>query len=96
LGAGAASPFAKAEEESNLPLKEYVLAGQCAIMWLIFFLNIMAGISIVSFLSPLYQDIWRLDHPTLERSVLAGYGATLIAVSSLFNGVGRIVWGVVS
>src|SRR5262249_46025823 len=46
--------------------------------------------------SPLYQDIWRLDHPTLERSVLAGYGATLIAVSSLFNGLGRIVWGGVS
>ena len=49
------------------------LAGQYAIMWFIFFLNITAGISIVSFLSPLYQDIWRLDHPTLERSVLAGY-----------------------
>jgi OFA family oxalate/formate antiporter-like MFS transporter len=32
----------------------------------------------------------------LERSVLAGYGATLIAVSSLFNGFGRIVWGAVS
>jgi len=32
----------------------------------------------------------------LDRSVLAGYGATLIAVSSLFNGLGRIVWGVVS
>jgi OFA family oxalate/formate antiporter-like MFS transporter len=56
----------------------------------------MAGISIVSFLSPLYQDIWRLGHPTLERSVLAGYGATLIAVSSLFNGFGRIVWGALS
>ena len=76
--------------------QEYVLTGQYAIMWFIFFLNIMAGISIISFLSPLYQDIWKLDHPTLERSVLAGYGATLIAVSSLFNGFGRIVWGVVS
>ena len=32
----------------------------------------------------------------MERSVLAGYGATLIAVSSLFNGFGRIVWGAVS
>ena len=95
-GVGAASPYAKAEEDSDLPLKEYVLASQYAVMWFIFFLNIMAGISIVSFLSPLYQDIWRLDHPTLERSVLAGYGATLIAVSSLFNGFGRIVWGAVS
>ena len=94
--AHAASLYAKAEEDSDLPLKEYVLAGQYAIMWFIFFLNIMAGISIISFLSPLYQDIWKLDHPTLERSVLAGYGAALIAVSSLFNGFGRIVWGAVS
>ncbi len=94
--AGRTSPYAKAEEASDLPLREYILAGQHAIMWFIFFLNIMAGISIVSFLSPLYQDVWKLDHPTLERSVLAGYGATLIAVSSLFNGVGRIAWGAVS
>jgi MFS transporter, OFA family, oxalate/formate antiporter len=94
--ARAAGPYARAEEQSDLPLSEYLLAGQHAIMWFIFFLNITAGISIVSFLSPLYQDIWRLDHPTLERSVLAAYGATLIAVSSLFNGLGRIVWGAVS
>jgi len=91
-----ADPYAKLEEQADLPLREYVLAGQYAIMWFIFFLNITAGISIVSFLSPLYQDIWRLVHPSVERSVLAGYGATLIAVSSLFNGLGRIVWGGVS
>src|SRR4029453_11746844 len=65
-------------------------------MLFIFFLNITAGISIISLLSPLYQDIWRLNHPTLERSVLAGYGATLIAVSSVFNGVGRIAWSALS
>jgi MFS transporter, OFA family, oxalate/formate antiporter len=94
--ARAGGPYAKAEEESDLPLREYVLAGQYAIMWFIFFLNITAGISIVSFLSPLYQDVWRLDDPNLERSVLAGYGATLIAVSSLFNGLGRVVWGAAS
>src|SRR5436309_1080350 len=65
--ARAADPLAELEEESDLPLREYVLAGQHAIMWFIFFLNIMAGISIVSFLSPLYQDVWRLDDPTLEH-----------------------------
>ncbi|MGE3873482.1 MAG: OFA family MFS transporter [Parvibaculaceae bacterium] len=92
----AESPYARAEEAADLPLGEYLLAGQYAIMWFIFFLNITAGISIISFLSPLYQDIWKLDHPTLERSVLAGYGAALIAVSSLFNGVGRIAWGALS
>ncbi len=89
-------PYARAEQEADLPLRDYLLAGQYAIMWFVFFLNITAGISIISFLSPLYQDIWRLDHPTLERTVLAGYGATLIAVSSLFNGLGRIAWGAVS
>jgi MFS transporter, OFA family, oxalate/formate antiporter len=89
-------PYARAEESADLPLKDYVLAGQCGIMWFMFFLNITAGISIISFQSPLYQDIWRLGDPTLERSVLAGYGAALIAVSSLFNGFGRIFWGAVS
>ena len=92
----AQSPYARAEEEADLPIGEYLLAGQYAIMWFIFFLNITAGISIISFLSPLYQDIWRLDHPTLERSVLAGYGASLIAIGSLFNGLGRIAWGALS
>ncbi len=89
-------PYARPSKSPTCRLGNIVLAGQYAIMWFIFFLNIMAGISLVSFLSPLYQDIWRLDHPTLERSVLAGYGATLIAVSSLFNGLGRIVWGALS
>ncbi|WP_119389900.1 L-lactate MFS transporter [Taklimakanibacter lacteus] len=89
-------PYARAEREADLPIGDYLLAGQYAIMWFIFFLNITAGISIISFLSPLYQDIWRLGDPSLERSVLAGYGATLIAVSSLFNGFGRIFWGALS
>jgi OFA family oxalate/formate antiporter-like MFS transporter len=89
-------PYAKAEEELDLPLKDYVLAGQFGALWFMFFLNITAGISIISLQSPLYQDIWRLDHPALERSVLAGYGAALIAASSLFNGFGRIFWGAVS
>jgi OFA family oxalate/formate antiporter-like MFS transporter len=89
-------PYARAEQEADLPLREYLFAGQYTIMWFVFFLNIAAGISIISFLSPLYQDIWRLNYPTLDRSVLAGYGATLIAVSSLFNGFGRIFWGALS
>jgi OFA family oxalate/formate antiporter-like MFS transporter len=92
----AGDPYAQAEEGFDLPLKDYVLAGQFAILWFMFFLNITAGLSIISLQSPLYQDIWKLDHPGLERSVLSAYGAALIAVSSLFNGFGRIFWGAVS
>lgn len=89
-------PYAKAMEAIDLPLTAYILAGQFGFLWVMFFLNITAGISIISLQSPLYQDIWKLEHPALERSVLAGYGAALIAVSSLCNGFGRIFWGAVS
>lgn len=65
-------------------------------MWLVFFCNIAAGISVISFQSPLLQDIWGLADPSVEPSTLAAYGATLIAVSSLFNGVGRLLWGMIS
>jgi OFA family oxalate/formate antiporter-like MFS transporter len=68
------------------------LYGRFAIMWLVFFANIVAGISLIGFQSPLFQDICHLHAPGLSKETLAGYGATLIAVSSLFNGVGRIGW----
>ncbi|MBW1817702.1 MAG: OFA family MFS transporter [Deltaproteobacteria bacterium] len=88
--------YGAAIENLDLPLKEYLVAGQYLMLWILFFLNITAGISIISFQSPLYQEVWKLSDPTLDRSVLAAYGATLIAVSSLFNGFGRIFWGGVS
>jgi OFA family oxalate/formate antiporter-like MFS transporter len=89
-------PYAKALDATDLPLADYVLTGEFGFMWLMFFLNIAAGISIISLQSPLYQDIWRFEHPALERSALTAYGAALIAASSLCNGLGRIFWGAVS
>jgi len=70
-----------------------LLSGRFMMMWLVFFCNILAGISIISFQSPLFQDLWRRIDPGLSPAVLAGFGATLIAVSSLFNGAGRLFWG---
>ena len=65
-------------------------------MWLVFFFNIAAGISVISFQSSLLQDVWGLADPSVEPETLAEYGATLIAVSSLCNGVGRLFWGLLS
>lgn len=73
-----------------------ILSFRFAAMWLIFFCNIVAGISIISFQSPLFQDLWRGIDSTLSAKTLASYGATLIAVSALFNGVGRMFWGALS
>lgn len=67
-----------------------------ALMWLVFFCNIAAGIAIISFQSPLLQDLWRQKDASLSPAALAGLGATLIAVSSLFNGLGRLFWGALS
>jgi OFA family oxalate/formate antiporter-like MFS transporter len=76
--------------------RDYLLSGQFLIMWVVFFFNIAAGISVISFQSPLLQEIWGLSDPGLEPAALASYGATLIAISSLFNGLGRLLWGTIS
>ena len=41
----------------------------------------------------MFQNLWHARDPGLSKEALAAYGATLIAVSSLFNGVGRMFWG---
>lgn len=69
---------------------------QFAAMWLLFFSNILAGISLISLQSPLLQGVLHARNPELSAELLAAYGATLIAVSSLFNGVGRLFWGALS
>ncbi len=67
-----------------------------ALMWLVFFCNIAAGIAIIGFQSPLLQDLWHQQDAALSPAALAALGATLIAVSSLFNGLGRLFWGALS
>ncbi len=74
----------------------YLLSVQFVLMWLVFFFNIAAGISVISFQSELLQEVWGLADPSLEPAVLAEYGATLIAASSLCNGGGRLFWGSLS
>lgn len=82
--------------------REEITAGQSLrsrtflLMWLVFFCNIVAGISIIGFQSPLMQDLWARRSADLSRETLAAYGATLIAVSSIFNGLGRLCWGALS
>ena len=82
--------------EPDAPLGAYLQSREFVVMWVVFFFNIAAGISVISFQSPLLQDVWGLADPTMEPETLAHYGATLIAVSSLCNGLGRLLWGLLS
>ena len=84
------------EDEDSGTVKDCLQSREFAIMWLVFFFNIAAGIAVISFQSSLLQDVWGLADPAIEPEVLAQYGATLIAVSSLCNGAGRLFWGLLS
>jgi len=94
--AAATGPVAAIADPADGTTRQYLSSGQFITMWIVFFTNIGAGISVISFQSPLLQEVWGLADPTIEPATLAAYGATLIAVSSLFNGVGRLFWGLVS
>lgn len=81
------------EPESS---RAYLVTTQFVIMWIVFFFNIAAGISVISFQSEILQEIWGLSNDTIGPNTLAQYGATLIAVSSICNGLGRLFWGLLS
>jgi len=93
--AGGAAAVEEPEEES-LAVRTYLNSQQFVVMWVVFFFNIAAGITVISFQSELLQEVWGLSDPSLEPATLAEYGATLIAISSLCNGVGRLFWGLLS
>ena len=87
------APAMGTEPDSVLP---YLRSGSFIVLWIVFFCNIAAGISVISFQSELLQEVWGLSDPFIEPATLAEYGATLIAVSSLCNGAGRLLWGMLS
>lgn len=84
---------AAAQADADLTAGDCVLSGRFLTMWIIFFCNITAGIALIGFQSPLMQDILRKTDSAMDSAALAAAGATLIAVSSLFNGLGRFFWG---
>lgn len=82
----------KTDASAQLSARDCILSSRFLLMWLVFFCNITAGISIIGFQSPMFQDLWRRIDGSLDIETLAVYGATLIAVTSLFNGIGRLFW----
>jgi MFS transporter, OFA family, oxalate/formate antiporter len=77
-------------------IKNVLLSGKYLRMWMIFFLNIAAGIIFIGWQSPMFQELYAIHNPELNDASLAAAGATLIAISSIFNGLGRLFWGAIS
>jgi OFA family oxalate/formate antiporter-like MFS transporter len=90
--------FIDAASVNSATAKDSILSGRFFVMWFIFFCNITAGIAIIGFQSPLFQNLWakwgNFDMSINENNLLlAGYGGTLIGITSIFNGLGRFFWG---
>jgi MFS transporter, OFA family, oxalate/formate antiporter len=57
------------------------------LVWLIIFINVSAGIMLLSVASPMIQDLTAADAAT---------AATIVGVIGVFNGGGRLVWASIS
>lgn len=87
-------PSAVTEDQcESIRIKPILLSRRFLTMWGVFFCNIVAGIAIIGFQSPLLQDLLSKKDPTLTTASMVSTGATLIAASSVFNGLGRFFWG---
>jgi OFA family oxalate/formate antiporter-like MFS transporter len=100
----------KVSDQSNQSLQQIdpfpvklIFSKSFIIIWVMFLINVIAGMIFISFQSPLLQDILKFRMPAATNfadkeviHMLNAAGATLIAVSSIFNGLGRFLWGAVS
>lgn len=77
----------KAAGTYDYTVKEAVATWQFYLLWAMLFLNVSAGIMIISQASPMAQQMIRMT---------AVQAAGMVGVISIFNGLGRVFWAWVS
>ncbi|MDO9542340.1 MAG: OFA family MFS transporter [Kiritimatiellia bacterium] len=75
---------------SSWNFSEAFATRQWWILWAVFFLNISAGIGLLSQLSPMAQAIQ--NDIINDSAKLAVAGGVVVSIASLFNGFGRLFW----
>jgi len=65
---------------------------QWYLLWGMLFLNVSAGLGLISQLSPLAQDVIKKATPGITPEALAVAGGSIVAISAIFNGLGRLFW----
>jgi len=71
----------------SLDLREALGTFQFYILWLVLFINVMAGMALISNMSPMAQA---------QLGVTAVVAGTLVFTASIFNGLGRVFWASLS
>jgi len=84
----------------SLTFGEAVKTSQWWMLWGMLFLNVSAGLGLISQLSPLAQEYYKaliidptiLANPEALTKALAVAGGTVVSISAIFNGLGRLFW----
>jgi len=80
---------------ASFTFEDAIKKPQWWMLWAVLFLNVSAGIGLLSQLSPLAQELLKktiTDEKALTVEALAVAGGGVVAMASLFNGLGRLLW----
>ena len=69
---------------------------QWYMIWMMLFLNVTAGMGLLSKLSPMAQEVIKTAQGVTDPKQLAVLGGGVLAAASIFNGLGRLFWAAVS
>jgi OFA family oxalate/formate antiporter-like MFS transporter len=69
---------------------------QWYMIWGMLFLNVSAGMGLLSKLSPMAQEVIKVAQNITDEKQLAIAGGAVLATASIFNGLGRLFWASVS
>jgi OFA family oxalate/formate antiporter-like MFS transporter len=69
---------------------------QWYMLWGMLFLNVTAGMGLLSKLSPMAQEVIKFAQNIDDPAKLAVLGGGVLATASIFNGLGRLFWAAVS
>jgi len=90
LPAGFTPPAQTVTAADSRNLAEAVRTPQWWMLWAMLLLNVSAGLGLLSQLSPMAQDV--LKATISDPAGLAVAGGTILAIASIFNGLGRLFW----
>lgn len=104
LPAGFTPSASTVSAADSLTFDQAVKTPQWWMLWGMLFLNVSAGLGLISQLSPLAQEFYKplvtdpgiLNNPEMLTKVLAVAGGTVVSISAIFNGLGRLFWARVS
>ncbi|HBS60990.1 MAG TPA: MFS transporter, partial [Firmicutes bacterium] len=87
------TPGAKGAATAGMTLGEAVKSKYFYLLWAMLFINVTAGMAIISQASPMAQELMSAGMSAAEKAAKAGL---ILGIFSIFNGIGRLFWASLS